>query len=42
MDKNLPIKIVLPRKNDVKPKPAGGGVGSQNFLEHLIIKFRLK
>lgn len=25
MDKNLPIKIVLPRKNDVKPKPAGGG-----------------
>ena len=25
MDKNLPIKIVLPRKNDVKSKPAGGG-----------------
>lgn len=25
MNKNLPIKIVLPRKDDVKNRPAGGG-----------------
>lgn len=31
MDKNLPIKIVLPRKNDVKPKPAGGGWEAKIF-----------